>query len=313
MPKILPPYADLDIGDQSSCMVLDHMGGFDQTLRCRILDVLNQSQNLTVHTEYILDECVKNQYRNLDLRFDIDLWKTGNYADSFLGYTTHPEIDLQNFICSFNGTAHVSRKLLTSALHKFGWYNPAYCTKNFSFSSDVISGHVKDFVPDTERFYKKFFASDDIDFFQSTNSFGHVQYNHDKNIYNLEHKITSSFLHIVSETMATSYYPFVTEKFLYSVVTRGLFFAYAQPGWHDHLENYFGFRKYNKIFDYRFDEIKNPIERLVELMSMIAKFSVLSADDWKDLYEMEIDTIEYNYDHYFSGDYLKILESYGAV
>ena len=92
------------------------------------------------------------------------------------------------------------------------------------------------------------------------------------------------------------------------MVTRGLFVAYAQPGWHEHLERYYGFRKYDKIFDYGFDEIQNPVERLVDLMSMISKFSVLSRDDWRDLYEMEIDTIEYNHDHYFSKKYIKQFE-----
>jgi hypothetical protein len=110
--------------------------------------------------------------------------------------------------------------------------------------------------------------------------------------------------------MAASYYPFVTEKFLYSVVTRGLFLSYAQPGWHAHLEKYYGFKPYTKLFDYRFDTIENPVERLVELMTMISKFSVLSSDDWKDLYLLEQDSIEYNYNHYFSGDYLNCLKQY---
>jgi hypothetical protein len=110
--------------------------------------------------------------------------------------------------------------------------------------------------------------------------------------------------------MATSYYPFVTEKFLYSVVTRGLFLTYAQPGWHDYVEKYYGFKRYIKLFDYRFDAIQNPVERLVELMTMISKFSVLSSDDWKDLYLLEQDTIEYNYDHYFSKDYLVALKKH---
>jgi hypothetical protein len=64
------------------------------------------------------------------------------------------------------------------------------------------------------------------------------------------------------------------------------------------------------LFDYRFDAIQNPVERLVELMTMISKFSVLSSDDWKDLYLLEQDTIEYNYDHYFSKDYLVALKKY---
>jgi hypothetical protein len=110
--------------------------------------------------------------------------------------------------------------------------------------------------------------------------------------------------------MATSYCPFVTEKFLYSIVTRGLFLAYAQPGWHDHVEKYYGFKRYTKLFDYRFDAIQNPVERLIELMSMISKFSMLSITDWTDLYLLEQETIEYNYNHFFSGDYLKLLKLY---
>jgi hypothetical protein len=115
-------------------------------------------------------------------------------------------------------------------------------------------------------------------------------------------------MHIVRETMATRYYPYETEKFLYSIVTRGLFLAYAQPGWHSHLEKYYGFKRYTKLFDYRFDDIQNPIERLVELITMISKFSCLSPAEWTDLYEIEQDTIEYNYDHYFSGVYLTKLK-----
>ena len=110
--------------------------------------------------------------------------------------------------------------------------------------------------------------------------------------------------------MATSYYPFVTEKFLYSVVTRGLFLAYAQPGWYDYAEKYYGFKRYDRIFDYSFDQIKNPVKRLVKLIEMVSKFSKLSSADWKDLYLMEQDTIEFNYDNYFSGNYLRTLGTY---
>jgi hypothetical protein len=105
--------------------------------------------------------------------------------------------------------------------------------------------------------------------------------------------------------MATSYHPFVTEKIFYSVATRGLFVAYAQPGWHAHVEKYYGFKTYNKIFDYRFDNIQNPVERLVELIAMLYKFKHLSKADLHDLYLIEQDTIEYNYDHAYSGNLLR--------
>ena len=225
-------------------------------------------------------------------------------------YTIHPPLEYTNFVCSFNGTPHVSRKLLVSILKKVGWFDPYFCSKNFCYTSDAVDGHVSEYVGAARtQFYNKFFLNDET-FNQSLVTFGHVRFNHGSNIYNLEHKLTKSFLHLVSETMATSYQPFVTEKFLYSIVTRGLFLAYAQPGWHAHLEKYYGFRRYTKLFDYRFDSVQNPVERLVELVSMISKFSVLSPDDWTDLYLLEQDTVKYNYNHYFSGDYLKHLKAY---
>ena len=40
-----------------------------------------------------------------------------------------------------------------------------------------------------------------------------------------------------------------------------------------------------------FDEITNPIKRLIEILTMLHKFSLLSKADWNDLYLMEQDTI----------------------
>ena len=37
---------------------------------------------------------------------------------------------------------------------------------------------------------------------------------------------------------------------------------------------------------------------------------MLSPAEWHDIYELEKENIEYNYDHYFSGDYLRCLERY---
>jgi hypothetical protein len=314
MIRISYPYAEIlksgkELGD-SVCLV-DHIGGFDAKKTNHILHILNQSPRCNrVIWHQLLDSSMTAMYPNLSIEFDADLQNSLN-LDFLHNYQVHPTQKFQNFLCSFNGSPHLSRKLLVAILHRMGWFDPITCSKNFQFSKDILDGHLEDFLDQqSHRFYRHFFlAKDSENFFQTVNSFGHVRFDHNSNIHNLEQKLTESFLHIVSETMATSYYPFVTEKFLYSIVTRGLFLAYAQPGWHDHLERYYGFQKYNKIFDYRFDEIQNPVKRLVEMMSMIAKFSMLSSDDWRDLYEMEINTIEHNYNHYFSGDYLKKLKN----
>lgn len=298
-------------GELTDVYVGDHLNGFDVNYKNDILDLIlsfasRQDQRITVHTSYIFDDHVRANYKKLD--FKCRMFKM---LHSFHDYRQHPVLDFQNFVCSFNGAEHVSRKLLVAILKKFGFYNPEYVSKNFVFSSDKLDGHITDYVGDRNNFYKKFFIDDDSDeFFNTINSFGHVRFDHATNVQNLESKLTSSFLHVVSETLATSHVPFISEKFVYSVVTRGLFLNYAQPGWHQHLETHLGFKRYTKLFDYHFDTVINPVERLLELMCMISKFSRLSTDDWRDLYQIEQDTIEHNYDHYFSKDYIKCLAKY---
>jgi len=285
----------------------DHIGAFDQNVESWVLKFLNEEFTGTVWCEYIFDQQIKEKYSNLDLRFSLDLWLQNNYIKEFEEYNIHPERNLKNFLCTFNGGRHVSRKLLTAITERFNWFKIDYSTKNFIFNQDEIYGHVDENVHALEQFYNKFFKVSD-QFANQMYGLDYTRFDHKHNINVLSLPITESFIHIVSETMATSFYPFITEKFLYSVSNRGLFLAYAQPGWHAQLENVFGFKPF-KIFDYKFDSIANPIVRIVELFTMISKFSILDIEDWNDLYQMEFDTIEYNYDHFYSGNYKKCLEN----
>lgn len=315
---ILPDYTDIDNIDKktiTSINFYDHMQGFDKNLTNPLLDKIRDC-NLTVSTEYLFDSSVKLQYPNLKFYYNHDMWITGNNVYDLTKYQIQPEIDYKNFICSFNGSRHVSRYLLSSILENQGYFDPNYSSKNFTGSNDEILGHLSslDLTEDEIELYDKFFKNAD-EFNSTVYSFGHIRTDHRKNLYfNLQDKLTQSFVHLVSETMATSYYPFVTEKFLYSIITRGLFVTYAQPGWHAHIEKYYGFKLYDKIFDYSFDSIQNPVKRLIKLIEMISKFSTLSVDDWRDLYGvLEKDTIEYNYNHYFSGNYLEHLKQFDTV
>lgn len=297
-------------GALPECFIIgDHLGGFDQDLHNPVLAQVAElaeryQQRVSVVLNYVANHDIRARYPTLDFKF-----MTYPALDLLSQYRVHPDLCFENFICSFNGSPHVGRKLLVSVLNRMGWFDRRFCSKNFEYTTDVIDGHLEDFLtPQQMRVYRKFFiGSSTGDFFATRSGFGHVRFEHDKNIYNLEQLITRSFLHLVSETMSTSYYPLVTEKFLYSVTTRGLYVSSSHPGWHQHLEQYWGFRKFDKIFNYSFDAIQNPVERLVELVSMLSKFSILSADDWQDLYDLEKDTIEHNYDHYFSRQYLKQL------
>jgi hypothetical protein len=305
-------YFDFELDHQASLiMAWDHLEGFDADLKSWVLDRMAEQLDgrpVQVQIEYIVNDTIRQNYPNFEFKFWME--KHCKILDSWQNYRMHPEQTFENFLCSFNGSPTMGRKLLVTMLHKFGLFHPDFCTKNFLISEDMISGHIKDFVGDRQYFYDKFFLRHDRDFYDTIYSKGN--YFADRysgtNIACLDQSLAASFVHLVSETLSTSYYPFYGEKFLQSVVTRGLFVAYAQPNWHEMLEKWYGFKKYDKIFDYRFDHIQNPLERMIELISMLLKFRYLSSDDWRDLYEMEKDTIEYNYDWYFSRQYVTCLE-----
>lgn len=304
-PVLLPPYDNLDDFYKScngqSGLVLDHIMGFDSTKRNFVLDYLDKRAEednikLTISTNYA-PEPFSSNYKNLFFKVSFN-WKLIN---QFKGYKNHPPVNFKNFICSFNGAPHVSRQLLVALLKKYKWYNPEYSSQCFEIYPDKIDGYVQSLIPDKERIYRKIFVPDSV--LEGNTLYDLVQLDHASNIKILEKELTQSFLHLVSESIATSYCPSHSEKFLYSIVTRGLFLSFAGPGWHALTEDTYGFKLYTKLFDYTFDKIENPIERLVELTSMISKFSHMSIADLHDLYLMELDSINYNYDRYFSDDW----------
>jgi hypothetical protein len=329
MQYIVNPFTEIFNNVESlsqNITLIDHLNsGFNSDYKNIVLDRLNSygaSVNKKFNVSYAqpMPEQVRKNYPFIEFRFNGRVTLMFDEFGSANDYDT-PNPDFKNFIASFNGVDHVGRKLLVSILNKFGWYNPDYCSKLFSFSIDELDGHIADFTGDKERFYRKFFIPDtkDLSFLSSVNHFEYPSAERMKSlqgrvIFGLRTQIMprldKSFIHLVSETDATSYVPFVTEKFALSVVAKSLFVGYAQPGWHDQLVKYYGFRLYTNLFDYNFDNIRNPIERLIALTSMISKFSNLSAHDWHDLYLLEKDTIDYNYDHFFGKKYLNNLQQY---
>jgi hypothetical protein len=300
-------------GSPDNLQVLDHMGGFDCNYRNPVLDKFS-NEPMTLWSQYIVNDKIKQQYPLVNFKFDILLPMSTAMQPAVL-HQARCRFDkkLENFICSFNGSDHVSRQFLVSALYKFGLFETDYCSKNFIFDKDRLDGNIAQYAGHRERFYRKFFISDTQDadvFYNTLNGFNYEPFDHLHNIDVIAEKITNSFVQIVSETMGTSSYPFTSEKFVYPILCKTLWVGYAQPGYHDYLETYYGFKKYSSVFDYKFDQLENPVSRLIELLSMLIKFSKLSKLDWHDLYLIEQDTIEYNYDWYCSNRYIEKLKSY---
>lgn len=304
----------------------DHIGGFSWDMHNDVLAMIDRrgkAKGIRYNVKYIhfIDPfhrfLIEQNYPNINL-----LWHTDFVNHQLLyqfcyfrDYNTHPDVDFKNFVCSFNRNIDVGRKLVLAHLHQRGWADLDYVSKGFVFTVDELDGHIQDFVGEQSALYRKFFInSHSEDFFKSTRIFGDniLGPGHDQKhgIRTLAPLLTQSFVHLSSECMSISAYPYVTEKFLYSVVNRGLFVSNAQPGWHGHVERYYGFRQFNKVFDYRFDTISDPVRRLIALTDMLSKFSRLSKLDWHDLYGVEHETLEFNYDHYFSNGWINQLSQY---
>lgn len=294
--------------------IIDHALGFDANGDNSLLTLLQQRAQdndrcIKVNLVYPIPQHVRTKYHNLDVRFKF-LYQRDHVWSTLHGATMMPEPRYTRFLCSFNGSLHVSRVLLTAILHKMQLWNQA-CTKGFVFTQDELDGHINGFCGSRARYFRKWFVGTNTGEFAVQQQTIHRKdkisldrYGHGPNLAILQPVISGSFVNLVSETMATSAFPFVTEKFLYSVVTHGLFLAFAQPGWHRHLRDDFGFRLYDQVFDYSFDLEPNPVQRLVLLIRQLMMFSSLSHDDWHDLHRLERDNVDFNRQHFLSRDYL---------
>lgn len=308
---------DQILSKSDTIIIRDHHGGFQNSvsLVTYINDkAVREKRIVHLHTgvlHYLLHSRmdVKTfllQYPGL---YFYDNWCLGFYKTSYLLLSMKKPIapNFKNFVISFNGTMHVSRQLLVSALFKRQWFNTNYSTKNFVYTANNLYENLNDLVGNKINFYKNFFSFDDI-FAQAIYTHQYNRYHHDFNFLNLQSRISESFVHLVSDTLATDHSA-LSEKFLYSVINKGLYVCYSGDRATRWSEQIFGFKPYKNIFDYGFDEIADPVDRLLEILSMLDKFSNLSSLDWHDLYLLEQDNIEYNYENFFSKKFVEHYKS----
>lgn len=319
--KITSRYSQRGFG--SHIRLCDHLNGFDQQGRNWILDELQekaQAQHIRPLVTYhqILPQQVLDNYTDLDIRFD-SLWQWDVNFRILETDKQFPEPTFDNFLVTMLGSPHQGRMFLCAALARMNWLDFNYSKKNFAFTLDQLDGAIQEFASaESEPIYHSLLVNQTSSEMFATNQHGELDDAQravpwldklDKLVPNL----TQSFVHLVSETLPTSCVPFVTEKFLHSVVTKGLFVSYAQPNWHKHIKKYYGFELYNQIFDYSFDSNLDPIGRLLDIINMLLPYSQLSKHDWHDLYLLEKPVIEFNYQHYLSEDYLRHMEGFDTL
>ena len=118
--RILNGDLDDEILKSRSLIISDHMGGFDVGLYNSLLNYLEiLNFKGIIETEYIITDELRNRYKKLKLQFSLYNSTHFQILDQLIDYNIHPEIKYKNFVCSFNGSPHVSRQLLTSMMEKF--------------------------------------------------------------------------------------------------------------------------------------------------------------------------------------------------
>lgn len=306
MKKIKPPYDldGLDLSTTKSVRIFDHMRAFDRLGQNEVLGRLNdmarnQQNRLIVVYHQLLPKWVLDQYPYLDIRFDGYQQFVMNF-EYFVGRDMKAEEDKINFVSTILGRACHGRQLLCCALDVAGWLDLRYSLKNLSFDLDAPDGFIQETVDKSEEpyYYKKFIREDRRDFYLESQHgehyFRNSEYFIEDSIPRITKTISPSFIHLVSETYASSTVPFVTEKLGFSAILGQLFVAYAQAGWHSMIEEYYGFKLYDEIIDYSFDQEKNPVKRLDMLMNTLAPLSKLSSKEWMGIYKDTQEKREYN-------------------
>lgn len=275
----------------------DHLGGFHQNYRSDLLDVFESG---IVHTEYLFPDAVKQQYPNLDLRFDAVMMIHNNHFDRYYYFINEPPPkSWTNFVSTLNKGMIPSRVDLLLLLHKNGWFDPKYCSKFFEIKK-----------PACEDFYARLRQPmpDDIDnFCRTTSAFypaenGNIQ----ADFAQVGPRIQKSFIHIVTETAGNSSVVFPTEKFLLPTVNKTLWLAYAQPGYHKFIETYIGFKQFENI-DYSFDSIKDDTQRLLAIEQVLTKLYNMSLEEQQELYLTNQHILDYNWQLIKTGKFIENL------
>ena len=111
--------------------------------------------------------------------------------------------------------------------------------------------------------------------------------------YNFNEKFLQSFLHIPTETSIIS--SCISEKTITPLLIGLPFLVLGPPKFHTQLKN-LGFKLYDELFDYSFDDEENLDIRIEKLIHNI-KFVVRNGHRLNELYNMIKEKVQYNKNH----------------
>ena len=228
-------------------------------------------------------------------------------------YQAFSKIDLQkklfhdqkfyHTVSTFNGTFHSSRMLLVLYLFTSNLWNEKYC-----FKSKKLSCNIKTLQQWKNKGIENILKNTPLKavkkFLESYNEIDYQRWDHVKNCITQSPIMKKTLVHLISETYAEGTQPFFTEKTFLSIVNKSIFLTLGQPNYYSVLNKSFGFKNFN-CFDYSFDHEPDLLKRIESIVDQIKKLSHLSDSDKMELYHSNKPILDWNFNHFISGDWMK--------
>lgn len=119
-------------------------------------------------------------------------------------------------------------------------------------------------------------------------------------------ELSESFLHVVTETCFWENKEHLTEKIFKPIVARQPFVLIGCVQNLNYLKSY-GFKTFDQWWDESYDQIDDPIQRLNAVVKIINDICKLSLNDLQNLLQQMQDTLDYNYNRFYSKEFLDLV------
>ena len=116
----------------------------------------------------------------------------------------------------------------------------------------------------------------------------------------------SSLLYLVSETVAQGRRHQLTEKTFKPICLRMPFILHSTQGSLEYLRSY-GFQTFDTLWDESYDSISNDQDRILAIADLLTYLDSLTVKQQQELYTKSRPIIEHNYEHFYSGNFKRIL------
>jgi hypothetical protein len=113
-------------------------------------------------------------------------------------------------------------------------------------------------------------------------------------------------LYLVTETVATGRRLHLTEKTFKPICLRMPFIIVGTQGSLQYLRSY-GFQTFGDYWDESYDDETDDVKRIEMISQILCRLDSMSLEQKQKLFNDMFDVLEYNYNHFYNGNFEQIL------